>query len=112
MKRILQGDIYLANLNPAIGHEQSGLRPVLVVQNDTLNQNLSTSIIAPLTSNLKFKGYLTTYFLEKTQTKLPLDSVVLLYQLRTLDQGRLTKRLGHLSDPLLRSIKKQLLLVL
>ena len=105
---IEQGDIFLADLNPVKGHEQSGLRPVLVMQNDILNKNLNTVLIAPITSNLQAKGKLTTFFLTSTSSGLQHDSVILLFQMRTIDITRLTKKLTHLSTPQFLLIKDQL----
>ncbi|MFH1522255.1 MAG: type II toxin-antitoxin system PemK/MazF family toxin [Patescibacteria group bacterium] len=105
---IKQGDIYLADLNPAKGHEQSGFRPVLIMQNNLLNENLSTAIIAPITSNLSAQGKLTTHFLPKNISKLNQDSVVLLFQMRTLDKGRLQKKITNLGQDEILKIKSQL----
>lgn len=109
-RSLKQGDIYYANLNPRKGHEQSGYRPVLIVQNNILNKNLNTVIVAPITKNLSSKGYLTTYFLEKKVSGLPLDSVILLFQLRAIDMLRCTKKAGNIPPQILQHIKKQLLL--
>ena len=108
MDHIIQGDIYLANLSPIKGHEQAGYRPVLVLQKNILNRFLSTVVIAPLTTNLEAKGKLTTYFLEKEKTGVELDSVVLLFQIRTLDKTRLTKKIAHVSEEEILAIKEQL----
>lgn len=97
MKQINQGDIYMADLAPAKGHEQTGLRPVLVLQNNILNRNLNTVVIAPITSNLQAKGFMTTHFLEKRKTRLKQDSLALLFQIRTLDKRRLKKEMGRIS---------------
>ena len=105
--KLKQGDIVLANLNPTKGHEQSGYRPVLVLQNNTLNKNLTTAIIAPLTSNMKAKGLLTTCFLEKEKTSLPKDSVILLFQIRTLDKTRLKKKISNIGKKEYLRIKEQ-----
>ncbi len=106
--RLNQGDICLANLNPAKGHEQSGYRPVLVMQNDFLNKNLNTVAVAPLTTNLQAKNKLTTYFLSTEETKLRNDSVVLLFQIRTLDKDLLGKKVSALRVDVFYEIKKQL----
>ena len=53
VKKIKRGDIYYANLNPVIGSEQSGTRPVLIVQNDTGNRYSPTTIAAAITSHHK-----------------------------------------------------------
>lgn len=108
---VYQGDIYLTDLNPVKGHEQGGSRPVLVIQNNTLNKNLSTVVILPLTSNLKAKDHLTTYFLNKKSTDLNFDSVVLIYQIRTIDQARLKRKISSVSPEILRGLKQQLQLI-
>jgi len=105
---IRQRGIYLANLNPTKGHEQAGFRPVLVLQNDILNKHLSTVIIAPITSNLQAKDMLTTHFLPKIDSGLDRDSVVLLFQIRTIDKARLDKKIALLSEDLFVNIKQQL----
>ena len=105
---IQQGDIYLANLNPVKGHEQAGFRPVLIMQNNILNANLNTAVICPITSNLKAKGKLTTYFLSKKESNLDKDSVVLLFQIRTIDRTRLKKRAFQLDKGIFLKIKKEL----
>lgn len=109
MKQINQGDIYLADLNPVKGHEQSGFRPVLILQNNILNRGLNTVIIAPITSSLKLKGFITTYFLSKTESGLPKDSLVLLFQIRTLDKERLVKEVGHVKESNFLDLKRQMM---
>ncbi|MBA3046911.1 type II toxin-antitoxin system PemK/MazF family toxin [Patescibacteria group bacterium] len=105
---IRQGDIYLADLNPIKGHEQAGFRPVLIMQNNILNSNLNTAIIAPITSNLKAKGKLTTYFLSKNISGLGKDSIILLFQIRILDKRRLQKKVISLNKGEFLEIKNQL----
>ncbi|MDD3861292.1 MAG: type II toxin-antitoxin system PemK/MazF family toxin [Candidatus Gracilibacteria bacterium] len=106
--KIAQGDIYLANLNPTKGHEKAGMRPVLIMQNDILNKNLNTVIIAPLTSNLTAKGFLTTWFLSKKTSNLKNDSIILLFQIRTIDKLRLEKKVSTLSRIEFSKIKNQM----
>ncbi len=106
-----QGDIFWADLNPVKGHEQAGIRPVMVIQNDILNQNLTTTVIVPLTTNLKAKGLMTTYFLPKSVSRLPYDSVALLYQVRTVDQNRLQTKVGSLKKEEFHELKRQFLFV-
>jgi len=105
---IHQGDIYLANLSPTKGHEQSGFRPVVVVQKNVLNKHLSTVIVAPVTKNLKAKDRETTFFLPKKISSLSVDSVCLLFQIRTIDKSRLKKKIATLSDHDFLKIKEQL----
>lgn len=106
--KIEQGDIYLANLNPTKGHEQAGMRPILIMQNDILNKNLNTVIVAPLTSNMNAKGFLTTWFLPEKTSNLNNDSVVLLFQIRTIDKLRLKKKISALNKIEFSKIKNQL----
>lgn len=111
MKPIQQGAIYLVDLNPIKGHEQGGMRPVLVLQNDILNKNLNTVIIVPLTKNLSAKGYLTTYYLPKNLSKLKFDSVALIFQMRTIDKVRLKKLITFLPSTEIKAIKEQMTLL-
>ena len=106
-----QGDVYFAQLHPTIGHEQSGHRPVLIMQNNILNKNLSTLIIAPISTNLKAKGKMTTHFLPKGAGGLERDSVALIQQLRTINKKRLEKRLGTVSKEEMTYIKGRLFFV-
>lgn len=105
---IKQGEIYLADLNPVKGHEQAGYRPVLIVQNDILNNNLSTVIILPITSNLKYKDNLTVYFLSKEVSSIENDSLALLFQIRTIDKLRIKKRVGAVTQMEFYKIKKKM----
>ena len=104
---IQQGDIFWANLNPTKGHEQAGRRPVIILQNDILNQNLNTVMIAPTTTNLEAKNRLITYFLPATATGLMQGSVALLYQARTLDKKRLQEKITTLSPAQIQKIKEK-----
>lgn len=105
---IKQGQIYLSDLNPVKGHEQAGYRPVLVIQNDILNHNLSTVIILPITSNLKHKENLTVYLLNKENSSMENDSLVLLFQIRTIDKLRLKKKIGEINQEEFYKIKRKL----
>lgn len=108
---VKQGDIYLANLNPVKGHEQAGLRPVLILQSDILNERLNTTIAAPITKNMLSKGFLTTIFLPRKTAGLTEDSLALLFQIRALDKTRLLKKMGKIDSSECRNIRKRLLLL-
>jgi len=95
-RRIKKGDVYYVNLDPTFGHEQKGTRPVLVIQNDIANAMLSTVLVAPLTSNLKASGLPSTVTIKAGEAGLSEDSVILLFQIRTLDKRRLGRRIGPL----------------
>ena len=94
MKR---GDIYYADLSPVVGSEQGGVRPVLIVQNDTGNRYSPTVIAAAITSQTNKAKLPTHIALSAPDYGLPRDSVVLLEQIRTLDKHRLRERAGQIT---------------
>lgn len=95
---VKRGEIYYANLNPVIGSEQGGLRPVLIIQNDVGNKYSPTVIVAAITAQIS-KGKLPTHVeLQATDCMLERDSVVLLEQLRTVDKRRLKEKITVLQD--------------
>ena len=92
MARILRGDILWANLDPTLGHEQSGLRPVLVLSQNVFNDRSGTVIAVALTSQPPSAGFPLT--LELSDSSLPKKSWVKISQIRTLSVQRLGKKLG------------------
>lgn len=92
MARILRGDILWADLNPAIGNEQSGLRPILVLSHEVFNKNSGTVIAVAITSRPQRAAFPLT--LELEETKLPKKSWVKISQIRTLSIKRLKKKIG------------------
>jgi mRNA interferase MazF len=92
MARILRGEIYWANLDPAKGHEQAGHRPVLVLSHDVFNERSGTVIAVALTSQEPKVGFPLT--LELDSRKLPKKTWVKISQIRTLSTERLGARLG------------------
>lgn len=96
MSIIKRGDIYYADLSPVVGSEQGGMRPVLIVQNDTGNKHSPTVIAAAITSQTG-KAKLPTHIeLSGQSVGLTRDSVILLEQIRTLDKSRLREKMGRL----------------
>jgi mRNA interferase MazF len=92
MARILRGDIYWANLNPAIGHEQAGFRPVLILSREVFNKHSGTVIAVAITGQPQKAGFPLT--LELSSTKLPQKSWAKISQIRTLSTKRLDKKIG------------------
>ncbi len=92
MARILRGDIRWANLNPVRGHEQAGLRPVIVLSHDVFNERSGTVIAMALTSQSQRAGFPLT--LELRTGKLPKRSWVKISQIRTLSVERIGKKIG------------------
>lgn len=86
-KEIKRGQVYYADLEPILGSEQGGIRPVLVIQNNLGNQNSPTTIIAPITCQSKTGGQ-TTHVRLNNHSLLP-RSIALLEQIRAIDKRRL-----------------------
>ena len=95
MAKILRGEVYWANLDPAKGHEQSGQRPVLVLSQDIFNERSGVVIAVALTSQSQKAGFPLTFPLFSPQ--LPKKSWIKISQIRTLSQERLGKRITRIS---------------
>lgn len=95
MARILRGDIRWADLNPTRGHEQAGLRPVVILSHDIFNERSGTVIAMAITSQLQRAGFPLT--LELHSEGLPKRSWVKISQIRTLSVERIGKKLGRAS---------------
>ncbi len=96
MARILRGGIYWADLNPVIGSEQGGLRPVLVLSQNVFNERSGTVIAVALTSQPQRAGYPLT--LEIENDELPKKSWVKISQIRTLSVKRIQKKITKASE--------------
>lgn len=94
---IKRGDVYYANLDPGIGSEQAGHRPIVVIQNDIGNKHSPTTIAAIVTSRQK-KQLPTHVHVEDIESGLTKESIVTLEQIRTIDKQRLGTMIGHVSD--------------
>lgn len=102
---VKRGDIYYADLSPVVGSEQGGVRPVLIVQNDTGNRYSPTVIAAAITSQVnKARAWPTHIELSAQKYGLTKDSVVLLEQIRTLDKRRLREKMGRLDTELMEKV--------
>lgn len=103
---IRRGDIYYADLSPVVGSEQGGIRPVLIVQNNTGNKYSPTVIAAAITSQIN-KAKLPTHIeIGALDYGLSKDSVILTEQVRTLDKARLKERVGHVDNLLMVRVDK------
>ena len=91
---VYRGELYYADLSPVVGSEQGGLRPVVIIQNDTGNRHAPTTIVAPITSRLT-KTPLPTH-IAFCGCGLSKDSVMLMEQIRTIDKSRLKQKMGSL----------------
>jgi len=94
-KQIKRGQVYYADLEPILGSEQGGIRPVLIIQNDVGNQASPTTIIAPITSQRKATCHVT--HVELRNSFLIPKSIALLEQVRTIDKRRLDRYVTFVS---------------
>ena len=101
---VKRGDIYYADLSPVVGSEQGGMRPVLIIQNDTGNRHSPTVIAAAITSQTGKANLPTHISLAARSCGLTRDSVILLEQVRTLDKSRLRERMGRLDEPAMHQV--------
>ncbi len=108
MQTVSRGDIFYANLNPVIGSEQGGVRPVLILQNDIGNKYSPTTIVAAITSKIKKAKLPTHVELDSSNFDLEKDSVILLEQVRTIDKRRLKEKIARLDEETMREIDQAL----
>lgn len=96
---IKQYEVYFISLDPAIGHEIKKARPCVIISPDEMNKNISTVIIAPMTTQSLFYP-----------TRIPLkftgkEAWIVLDQLRTIDRKRLIKKLGEIDQKIINQVK-------
>ena len=98
---IRRGDIFYADLNPVVGSEQGGIRPVLVVQNNVGNKHSPTVIVVPI-SSVRKKNL--PVHIQIRCSERPKNSTILVEQIRTIDRSRLRKYVGSLNRELMNEI--------
>jgi mRNA interferase MazF len=108
----MRGEVWQADLSPTRGTEQSGVRPVLVVQTDRANPHSPHTIIVPFTTRLRRKQLPSHVLVPAGEGGLTQDSVALAEQIRVVDQGRLLKHLGALSAARMQEVDDALRAVL
>jgi mRNA interferase MazF len=106
-EQVFRGQMYFANLDPVIGSEQGGTRPVLVIQNDVGNRHSPTIIVAPITTQVK-KTWLPTHVEVPPFWGLPEQSMAMLEQVRTIDKSRFGDYVGCLGDEVMDHIDEAL----
>jgi len=112
MVTIRRGDVVLCDLNPIIGTEQAGIRPVLILQIDRANKVSPHTIIAPFTSKIKSVLLPSHVFIPAGVGGLSKDSVLLCEQIRVIDKQRIIRVLGNLGDSYSEEINKALQAIL
>ena len=109
---VKRGDIYYADLSPVVGSEQGGMRPVLIIQNNTGNRHSPTVIAAAITSQTGKAKLPTHVEVSAERYGIVKDSVILLEQVRTIDKSRLREKICHLESDIQRKIDRALLISL
>ena len=107
-RTIKRGDIFYADLNPVVGSEQGGTRPVLIISNDRGNRHSPTVIVAAITSRVHTKAKLPTHTAVNDFEGLDKDSIILLEQIRTIDKHRLKQYMGLMPDNIMARVDKAL----
>ncbi len=96
----LQWSVYSVDLDPTVGSEQAGRRPVLIVSRESANAALPVVTAIPLTSRRPQRRiYPNEAVIPKGMAGLKRDSIVMAHQLRTLSKKRLGRHMGTLDDP-------------
>jgi len=105
---VKRGDVFFADLSPVVGSEQGGVRPVLVIQNDIGNRFSPTVIVAAITAQIQKAKLPTHVEIDAEQHGFDRDSVILLEQIRTIDKQRLTDKITHLDEAMMRKVNDSL----
>ena len=95
--RYLRGDIYYADMEPHIGSEQGGKRPVVVLQNNIGNRHSPTLIVATVTTRTEKKKNQPTHVLVDYNPAFEEPSMILLEQISTIDKSRIERFMGYAS---------------
>jgi mRNA interferase MazF len=112
MVTIIRGDVILCDLNPVIGSEQSGIRPVVILQSDRANTVSQHTIIAPFTTKIRQALLPSHVLVPQGIGGLSQDSVILCEQIRVIDRSRVIKFIGHLEEQYIQQLAKALKVIL
>jgi mRNA interferase MazF len=107
-----RGEVYFASLDPTEGSEQAGIRPVMVVSRNAINDNSPVVLIVPCTTYRGQRVYPSQVRLAAGEGGLRQESVAMAEQVRAIDKGRLRELLESLSSPMLRQLDRALLIAL
>jgi mRNA interferase MazF len=110
--RIKQFEIWIADLNPRIGTETGKIRPVTVVQTDLLNKEHPSTLICPITTNVKPDSEILRVHLKKSKFGLKEDCDIMIDQVRAIDNKRLVQKIGVVDSDIAEKIRENLRIVL
>jgi len=108
---VKKGDLFFADLNPVVGSEQGGVRPIVIIQNDKGNKYSPTTVVATITSR-QTKKPLPTHVEIKVGNGITKKSIVMLEQIRTIDKARLLEHIGTLEQEDVKRIDEALVISL
>jgi len=112
MMNFKQFEIWIANLNPRMGTETGKVRPVIIVQTDLLNKEHPSTIVCPITTNVKLESEILRVHLKKSKFGLKEDCDIMIDQVRSIDNKRLVKRVGEVDIDTAVKIRENLRIVL
>lgn len=112
MTTIKQFDIWIADLEPQRGTETGKVRPVLVIQTDYLNKVHPSTIICPLTTNVQTDSEILRVHITQGNFGLKEDCDIMIDQIRAIDNRRLIKKIGVISNELISKVKENIQIVL
>lgn len=112
MIKIQQFEIWIADLNPGIGTETGKIRPVIVVQTDLLNKEHPSTIVCPITTNVKPDSEILRVHLKKSRFGLKEDCDIMIDQVRSIDNKRLMRKVGRVDSNTADKVRENLKIVL
>lgn len=110
--KIKQFEIWNADLNPRMGTETGKIRPVIIVQTDLLNKEHPSTVICPITSNVKPESEILRVHLRKSKFGLKEDCDIMIDQIRAIDNKRLVKKVGEVDSDMAEKIRENLKVIL
>lgn len=110
--KIKQFDVWIADLNPRMGTEAGKIRPVLVVQTDLMNTDHPSTIVCPITTNVRPGADILRVHLKKGMAKLKENCDIMIDQIRAIDNKRLIKKVGSIPPEPEEMVKQNIKIVL
>ena len=110
--KIKQFEIWIANLNPRMGTEAGKIRPVIIVQTDLLNKEHPSTVVCPITTNVKADSEILRVHLKKSKFGLKEDCDIMIDQVRAIDNKRLVKKVGEVDSTTADKVRENLKIVL
>lgn len=109
--KVKQFEIWIADLNPTIGTEPGKVRPVIIIQTDLLNKHHPSSIICPITTNVRKEIEILRIHLKKGCCGLDEGCDIMIDQVRAIDNKRMIRKVGNIPVELVKPIKENLKII-